>query len=1418
MKKIKKTLSVTLLMLGLVSVGAGAGFVAKNAVVEPVAARAEIYPDWTCAVNKISATSDSTSSVIYGEVVDGAVDEIDEETLFTLHEGSGAGFALNGEAFTPVSVMAPATNVVRIDLGFEAQAGDVVTVSGAFSNADWEMTIEFNNCALQFDGSAWVAVGGSETPDVPEVNDNVSDLGAVASAAVGSTTNQVYLAFASGVALPIDSWDYAFSYVSGNGITVNDTMISMVNSVKSVGNKFFVNLGAEAVEGDVLKIGGTFACESQGVQYVIADSEFVWNGSAWVSTAEPETPPVAGYTTHDIGALTLHVNSTVGGASGNNNQLYLTRADEEALPILSWEYAFAVGEGGYFKINDEVVTPNAIKSTGDGFFWEFTALNAGDVVTIGGTFVCDAQTTNYNIAESKFTWTGENWEVYKEPVVYTTYNVNKLGIANGCTADVVYAYVTDGDKLPGGDWANAFSFEAGSGAGMKLNDVEISGWEIKQPGDFYIKLSAAAVAGDTLTIDGAYYNEATAKRFVFNNCTVTFNGTGWEAPSVEPEEPEQPPVEGYTTYDIGALVLHVNSTVGGASGNNNQLYLTRADEEALPILSWEYAFAVGEGGYFKINDEVVTPNAIKSTGDGFFWEFTALNAGDVVTIGGTFVCDAQTTNYNIAESKFTWTGENWEVYKEPVVYTTYNVNKLGIANGCTADVVYAYVTDGDKLPGGDWANAFSFEAGSGAGMKLNDVEISGWEIKQPGDFYIKLSAAAVAGDTLTIDGAYYNEATAKRFVFNNCTVTFNGTGWEAPSVEPEEPEQPEIEYKTYEIGKVIIINSDSSASAVNFDPASGDKLEITDGTWAEKLTFLAGSGVGITLSGTQIAMNDIKIPNNLYVGLGTTAVAGDVLVIGGTFYNDNLAVKYVIEESTFTYDGTAWVSESSEEPEDPEQPEQPPVEGYTTYDLGALTFHVNSKPFGGAGTANHQLYLERVDGEALPFMSWDFLFTVGEDGYFKLNDQVVTPNAIKSTDAGFFWEFTPLSAGDTITIGGTFVCEDKAIKYVVSESKFTWNGTNWEAYREPVVYTTYELGQVILLNADSTDSMVYFDPASGEKLPVIDGTWAEKLTFLAGSGVGITLNGVQINMNDIKIPNTLYVGLGTVANEGDVLVIGGTFYNDNLAIKYVIEESTFTYTNQTWVSTLEVARANAKQEIDTYLADFAQSDYYAAQWEELITIVNTAKASIDVASESGLAAIVNQAKEDISKVETKEEVDVVLVTARNNAKMDLAGYKQEEDYKEAEWQVIQDAITAANAKINAATTEAEIQAAVAEAKAAIDAVKTAAELDAEQLKTWRDEAKATVQAYYDAIDFTKCSTEDNTKLAGYVAAALKAIEEETDKAKIDEIVAQFKANVDGVTGVEEDSGCGSVGVASGCLLGGLTMVAAAVALRKKKED
>ena len=220
MKKIKKALSVSLLMLGLVSIGAGAGSMAKNVNVDPITARAELYPDWTCTVDKLGASDESTSSVIYGEVLEGAVDELDDESLFTLHDGSGIGFALNGEAFTPAKVVVPAENVVYIDLGFEAQAGDVVTVNGSYSNEDWEMTITFNNCALEFDGSAWAAKG--ETPDVPDEPEGYTTytLGKLAlhvNSSIGGASglnDQLYLQRVGGEALPVEDWSVLFTYES----------------------------------------------------------------------------------------------------------------------------------------------------------------------------------------------------------------------------------------------------------------------------------------------------------------------------------------------------------------------------------------------------------------------------------------------------------------------------------------------------------------------------------------------------------------------------------------------------------------------------------------------------------------------------------------------------------------------------------------------------------------------------------------------------------------------------------------------------------------------------------------------------------------------------------------------------------------------------------------------------------------------------------------------------------------------------------------------------------------------------------------------------------------------------------------------------------------------------------------------------
>ena len=632
----------------------------------------------------------------------------------------------------------------------------------------------------------------------------------------------------------------------------------------------------------------------------------------------------------------------------------------------------------------------------------------------------------------------------------TTYpTITGLTPLGTSTTTVINAYPTTEAERPSvNSWDHAFSFVENSGDGFLWNGEAYVGWELKQPGDFYIGLGGKTAAeGDILTIDGTFRNETLNTNIVFDNCKLRYNGSAWEiAPTV---------------HNIGALVLHGNSNVGGASGLNNVLYLARKDEGELPIKNWDITFTYVSGTGFKVNGEQKTPSAIKSTGDGFYWEFDALSAGDVVSIGGTFFCEAENVEYVITESQFQWTGSAWKVYVPPVEHTVYNVGTVLTTGSSTASAVYFYAS--------------------------NEV-----------------------------------------------------------------------------------------------------KFEKTDSSWGEKLTFLAGSGVGITLNGTQIVMDDIKIPGDMYVNLKTTAEKGDILVIGGTFYNDNLKVKYVIEESQFKWNGSGWESYT------------PP----TVYNIGALVLHVNSS-VGGASGANNVLYLARKDEGELPIKNWDITFTYVSGTGFKVNGEQKTPSAIKSTGDGFFWEFSALSAGDIVTIGGTFYCQAENVEYVVTDSQFQWTGSAWKVY-VPIQHIEYNVGTV-LTTGSSTASAVYFYPSAKDVDPtagfeIVDGSWSEKLTFLADSGVGITLNGTQIVMDDIKIPGDMYVNLKTTAEKGDILVIGGTFYSDNLKVKYTIEESTFVWNGTAWtdyvvynVDAIKAVESSTAKRVDFLPADGEDSSFLPAR-------------------------------------------------------------------------------------------------------------------------------------------------------------------------------------------------------------------------------
>jgi hypothetical protein len=288
----------------------------------------------------------------------------------------------------------------------------------------------------------------------------------------------------------------------------------------------------------------------------------------------------------------------------------------------------------------------------------------------------------------------------------------------------------------------------------------------------------------------------------------------------------------------------------------------------------------------------------------------------------------------------------------------------------------------------------------------------------------------------------------------------------------------------------------------------------------------------------------------------------------------------------------------------------------------------------------------------------------------------------------------------------------------------------------------------------------------------------------------------------------------------------------------VVAESVFTFDGTTWVDRLTLAKQSAKTELDDYLANFSQDNYYDAQWNELNAIVENAKASIDATGvESDLVFVIVQAKVDMEAVLLKAAVDELLGEVRVNAKAELATYKDKANYKDAGWAEIESIIANANATIDTSYTEEAIAAAVEAAKAAMDKVLTAAEADAAQLKAWRDAAKAEVQAYYSALNFELYSAEANATLSGYVATAMSAIETAETKEAIDAAVAQFKADVDSVEKLPnvqpEDSstsndnssvdssvankGCNSV-VGSGAVLSGIGLAAAAIVALRKKED
>ena len=747
----------------------------------------------------------------------------------------------------------------------------------------------------------------------------------VAGAHVSNKASLFLIPVDSTVKFPISDWEAPFSYVSGNGITLNGEMISMHNSVKSAPGSFYAGLGRDAIEGDIVTIEGTFGCEKYETYYIIDECSFIWNGSSWEDyddsseggeggeeDNEEDLEGLDGYTIINLGELCITYSSL---SEPSAIRLYLKAEDGTLLGEHNNLYFYHKSGTGILvngepvnKLNSFKHGPGGSDKNGENFFRLYldniAALNGGagvavgDVVTIGGTFINDDVLAAYTIEDCSFIWDGSSWSGLNTSIDGAEFTITSIGATTSSTASVVNIYSKGGDSLPKdkGNWQDVYDFVAGSGDGLTLNGVKITVSGIKMPGDLYIPLGVEAKTGEILVIDGSFYNANTAIKLTFVKCALKWNGSTWETCSA--------PLN-YTVYEIGELKFSkVTQTNNNPPIPNGYLYLKRADGEQIPIYSkendmhWSLIFN-WDGDSITINGKAVTAT-VKFPSEMFIAFKAEPQEGDVLKISGAFYNDEILTKYIITESMFEWDGEAWIPYVE---YNEHNVGQLRPTTGAiSTSILNLERVDDENFAINDISKEFTYFGGSGIGLLLNGEAVNVPKIRTTAsELTINLGFTAKEGDVIRLSGAFYNVATKVRYVIEESAFIYEGGAWKAYV----------STYEEYGLGHVTPFADATTEKFIYFFPAD-TSLVLPIDSWENEDIFTLAFGTGVKLNGDTLASAKVRsIDSTLYVSLGTSAKVGYVLTIGGKFVCNDKGVLYYVKDCTFIWNGEIWQDAST---------------------------------------------------------------------------------------------------------------------------------------------------------------------------------------------------------------------------------------------------------------------------------------------------------------------------------------------------------------------------------------------------------------------------------------------------------------------------------------------------------------------------
>jgi hypothetical protein len=256
----------------------------------------------------------------------------------------------------------------------------------------------------------------------------------------------------------------------------------------------------------------------------------------------------------------------------------------------------------------------------------------------------------------------------------------------------------------------------------------------------------------------------------------------------------------------------------------------------------------------------------------------------------------------------------------------------------------------------------------------------------------------------------------------------------------------------------------------------------------------------------EAAEATVKFPGTVFIELASAPAQGDKLTIGGTFYNEELLVKYIVPETTLYWDTMEWVEVDSS--------------AYEVKELGELLV---ASPRAGASAKATQLYLKKADGTALPYpdKDWNTEFAYQSGIGVLLNGEWITIIDLESTNSGLFLNLSNagVKVGDVLTIGGTYKSADVSAKYVITESSFMWNGSFWvnyvtnnrlEAY-DIITIQDIGLGEELTMEGTVSEVTHSFAPSTGNTTNSVAVRFGYNCadTALAGANLRFRLRGSQ---------------------------------------------------------------------------------------------------------------------------------------------------------------------------------------------------------------------------------------------------------------------------------------------------------------------